>query len=98
MTIRNNEPISMAEVTEYVNKDSEVSKFIKKFSGMGHKEAKEFRKKLESMDLMKMKSDSISKVIDLMPENQEDLNKIFVGTSLDEEESKRILDEVKQFK
>ena|SRR3989344_7345323 len=98
MTIKNNEPISMAEVTEFVEKDSEVSKFIKKFTKMENKEAKEFRKKIESLDLMKIKSDSISKIIDLMPENQDDLNKIFVGTSLDEEESKRILDEVKQFK
>ena len=88
----------MAEVTEFVEKDSEVSKFIKKFTKMENKEAKEFRKKIESLDLMKIKSDSISKIIDLMPENQDDLNKIFVGTSLDEEESKRILDEVKQFK
>src|SRR3989344_4858273 len=87
MTIRINEPISMAEVTEYVDKDSEISKFIKKFT-----------KKLESLDLMKMKSEHISKIIDLLPENQEDLNKIFLGTGLDEEESKRILDEIKKYK
>jgi len=98
MTIRNNEPISMAEVTEYVDKDSEISKFIKKFTKITSKEAKEFRKKLESLDLMKMKSEHISKIIDLLPENQEDLNKIFLGTGLDKEESKRILDEVKKFK
>ena len=98
MTIKNNEPISMAEVTEFVEKDSEVSKFIKKFTKMENKEAKEFRKKLEALDMMKMKSEHISKIIDLIPENGEDLNKIFVGTNLDEDETKRILDEVKQFK
>ena len=47
---------------------------------------------------MKMKSEHISKIIDLVPENSEDLNKIFVGTNLDEDETKRIIDEVKQFK
>ena len=98
MTIRNNEPLSMAEVTEYLDKDSETMKFIKKFTKTTSKEAREFRKKLESLDLMKMKSEHVSKIIDLMPENNEDLNKIFVGTSLDEDESKRILDTIKEFK
>ncbi|MBI2043131.1 hypothetical protein HYT25_01965 [Candidatus Pacearchaeota archaeon] len=98
MTIRNNEPLSMAEVTEYLDKDSEAMKFIKKFTKTTGKEAKEFRKKLESLDLMKMKSEHISKIIDIVPENHEDLNKIFVGTSLDEDESKRIFDTIKEFK
>lgn len=98
MTIRHNEPLSMAEVTEFLDKDSETLKFIKKFTKMSHKEAEKFRKKLESLDLMKMKSEHVSKIIDIMPENQEDLNKIFVGTSLDEDESNKILDTIKEFK
>ena len=98
MTIRNNEPLSMAEVTGYLDKDSEPMKFIKKFTKTTPKEAKEIRKKLEGFDMMKMKSDLISKVIDVMPENQEDLNKIFIGTGLDEDEAKRILDAIKEFK
>ena len=98
MTIRNNEPLSMAEVSEYLDKDSETMKFIKKFTKIKYKESKEFRKKLESLDLMKMKSEHISKIIDIMPEGQEDLNKIFMGTSLDEDESKKILDTIKEFK
>lgn len=98
MTIRSNEPLSMAEVTEFLDKDSETMKFIKKFTKTTPKEAKEMRKKLEEMDMMKMKSDEISKIIDVMPENEEDLNKIFIGTGLDEEESKRILDAIKEYK
>ena len=98
MTIRNNEPLSMAEVAEYLDKDSETMKFIKKFTKTTPKEAREIRKKLDEFDMMKMKSDLISKIIDVMPENQEDLNKIFIGTGLDEDESKRILDAIKEFK
>lgn len=98
MTIKSNESLSMAEVMEYADKEADITKFIKKFTKMSYKEAKEFRKKLESLDLMKMKSEHISKIIDLMPENTEDLNKIFMGVGLDEDESKKILDTVKQFK
>ena len=76
MTIRNNEPLSMAEVAEFLGKDSETMKFIKKFTKTTPKEAREMRKKFEGMEIMKMKSDEISKIIDVMPENQEDLNKI----------------------
>jgi len=98
MTIKSNESLSMAEVTEYVDKESETMKFIKKFTKTTHKEAKDMREKLEALGLMKVKGENVSKIIDVMPENAEDLNKIFMGVSLDEDESKRILDTVKEFK
>jgi|SRR3989338_4522656 len=98
MTIKNNEPMSMVEVQEYVDKDSEVSKFIKKFTKLTPKDAAGMKKSLNGLGLMKMKSEELSKVIDILPENEEDLNKIFVSISLDEDESKKILDVVKQFK
>ncbi len=98
MTVKNNEPLSIAEVTEYVDKDSEVVKFIKRFTKMSAKEAKDLRKKIGGLELMKVNSENTSKIIDLLPENQEDLNKIFVGVNLDEDESKKILDTIKEFK
>jgi DNA-directed RNA polymerase subunit F len=97
MTIKHNESLSMAEVSEYVEKGSDIAKFIKKFVKLSYEKAKELRAELEKLDIMKMKSEQISKVIDFLPENQEDLNKIFIGASLDEDESKRILDAVKQY-
>ena len=96
--IRNNEPLSMAESLEYIEKDSEASKFVKKFTNLSLKESKEFKKKLENLELMKLKLPHIVKIIDLMPEDKEDLNKIFIGMSLDEDETKKILNIVKEFK
>lgn len=98
MTVNSNEHLSMAEVLEYAKKDSEESVFIKKFVKIKPEEAREFRKKLEGLELMKLKNEHIVKIVDLLPENQEDLNKIFVGVNLDEDETKKILDTVKQFK
>ena len=46
---------------------------------------------------MKLKSDYISKIIDVLPETNEDVNKIFADISLDENETQKILDTVKQY-
>ena len=98
----NKEPISMPEALEYVGgKGQEEEKargFIKKFSKLKSKDAKEMRKKLEKLDLMKMKAEQIVKIIDMLPEDVEELNKIFGGVSLDEDETKKILDTVKEYK
>ncbi|GBE20369.1 RNA polymerase Rpb4 [archaeon BMS3Abin17] len=100
--IKNTEPISMAESLGYVKKDEnsevDVKRFIKKFIKLTPKDAKEMRKVLEGLELMKMKPEQIVKIIDLMPENSEDLNKIFTDVGLDEDETKKILETVKQFK
>lgn len=89
----------MAEAQEYLKDNenaAELEKFIKKFSKLDAKKAKELRKKIEEANLMKVKSDQISKIIDILPETAEDLNKIFEDTSLDENESKKILDTIKE--
>lgn len=99
MVVKSNVSLSMAELIEYSKEiELDLNKFVKKFTKMSSGKAKDFRKKLEDLGLMKVKEEHISKIIDLMPENQEDLNKIFVGISLDEDESKKILDTVKEFK
>ncbi len=97
--IKDNQSLSMAEVLEYTkDKESDIFQFIKKFSTLKPKEAKELRVKLEGLELMKLKPEHISKVIDVFPDTVEDLNKIFMGVSLDEDESKKILDTIKEYK
>jgi len=74
--IKNAESISMAEAIEYVkkneNSESDIKGFIKKFTKLSQKEAKELRKSLEKLELMKLKTENISKIIDIIPENAED--------------------------
>ncbi len=96
--IRKSEPLSMAEATEYLGKEQENLKgFIGKFTKLKVQNAKDFRKKLEELDLMKMNEKHISKIIDLLPASSEEVNKIFTDISLDEDETKKIIDVVKQF-
>lgn len=90
--------LSAAESQEYIGKDQEaISQFIKKFTKLNVKQAKDFREKLEALNLIKMNNSHISKVIDLMPSNLEELNKVFIDVSLDENEANKIFDIVKQF-
>ena len=99
--IKNNQLLSIAEITEYVKKDKdneEFFKFVKNFVKLNPKEAKELRGKIEELKLMKIRSEHLVKIIDLMPEDEEDLNKIFIDVSLDKDETKKVLDTVKEFK
>ena len=100
--IKESNPISMSEALEYAKEDrtgdTDVVGFIKKFIIIKTKDAKELRKKLKDLDFMKVRGEHISKIIDLLPENAEELNKIFVDVGLDEDESKKILEIVKEFK
>ncbi len=99
--IRNSESLSMSEAIEYIKKDeneTEVVGFMKKFIKLKAKDAKELRQEIEGLDLVKVKPDYTAKIIDILPETPEELNKIFIDVSLDEDESKKILDAIKKFK
>lgn len=91
--IKNREPLSMAEATDLIDKErgADFLAFIKKFTKTKTKDAENIRKSLASLDLMKLDDKTISKIIDLLPENEEELSKIFVGISLDDEETKKVL-------
>lgn len=91
----------MAESLEYL-KDNETGKkmkdFIKKFNELTPEKAKELREKIEEMDLIKLRSEHVAKIIDLLPETKEDLNKICNDASLDEDEIQKTIQTVKEFK
>ena len=92
-------PLSLAEVKELV-KDSEnadIKGFIKKFEKGDLKKSDEIKNELESLDLVKLKKMDIVKIIDLLPEDSSDLNKIVTETSLDENETEKILGVIKKY-
>ena len=99
--INNYKSLSLPETLEYIKKsegNEKLVKFIKNFTKLNPKQAKELRGKMENLELMKLKSEQITKILELMPENQEELNKIFVDVKLDEDESKKVLETVKEFR
>jgi DNA-directed RNA polymerase subunit F len=72
--------------------------FIKKFVKLNAKEAEKMKKELRDLNMLKMKEEYIVKIVDLLPEDGVDLNKIFNEITLDENERTQILDIVKKFK
>jgi DNA-directed RNA polymerase subunit F len=100
--IKNSESLSMAEALEYIKGEEEsetkAAEFIKKFNKLKPKEAKELRQEIESLGIIKVKPEYVTKIIDVLPETAEELNKIFVDVTLEEDESNKILEPVKKFK
>ena len=92
----------MIEASAYVKKSQDSEKdllgFIKKFTDLKVGNGKEMREKLRELNFMKINEKHISKIIDLLPENSEELNKIFVDFGLDKDESQKVLEIVKQYK
>ena len=98
MTIIEMKPVNMAEAIEYVAEDTEIKGFIKKFAKLNEKDALKMQEKLEKLDNIKIKPEHIVKIVDLLPEDVADINKIFNDVNMDENETKNILEIVKEFK
>jgi len=99
--IINSEPLSLAEAIDYMKDEencSELVGFVKKFNKLHVNEAKELKKEIEGLGLIKLQTENIIKIVDLLPENAEELNKILVDVSLDENETQKILETIKKFK
>jgi len=94
-------PLSMIEAKKIVEaseeeEDKEIVGFLKKFTKIDAKKADALKKELEELGMLKLKNEDIAKIIDLMPEDASDINKIFSDVSLDENETKKLLEIVKK--
>lgn len=91
-------PLSLAEAGELVGaeENKEIKDYIKKFNKIKLEKAEKLRKEIEELDNMKIKAEHIAKVIDLLPETSEEVNKIFVDAGLNEDETTKIIEIVKK--
>jgi len=94
-------PLNMNEVDEIVKdipeseKKTEIEAYLKKFLKTKGAHAKKIKEDIEKLDLLKIKTEHMVKIIDLLPSDASDLNKIFVDVSLNEDETNKILEIVK---
>ncbi len=97
-------PLNLKEVQEILenipdsDRKEEVTIYLKKFLKANNEEAKKIKQGLEEMDLIKIKKEHIVKIVDLLPEDVSDLNKILTDVSLNEDETNKILEIVKNSK
>ena len=102
--IKEMEPLSLAEAKKIVEtvkeddeeKSKEIRGFLKKFIKLDAKKAEELKKDLGNLEIIRLKKEHIVKIIDLLPEDASDLNKLLTDVSLDEDEIKKILEVVKK--
>jgi len=95
-------PLSMSESVQYISDETdfevEMKKFIKKFTKMNSKKVEELRKELEDLNLIRLRPEHAVKIVDIMPEDQDSLNKIFEDSKVSDDEANSILQTVKKFK
>ena len=72
--------------------------FIKKFAKTTPEKAKKLKEDLEGLNIIKLRTADIVKILDIFPENAIELNKIFTEVSLDADETTKILDAIKNNK
>ena len=96
-------PLSLSEAEKIMNEveteddKQEIKTYFKKFGKISFKKAEEMRAELSTFDEFKVKPEHITKVIDLLPEDEGDLNKIFVDVGLTKDDSTKILEIVKKY-
>ncbi len=101
MVIKKETPITLAEVVALTgdsDKSVAIKKFIGNFNKMDVKKACEMKGVLKMLDLIKLKDEHIVKIVDFMPSDAAELNKVLVEVSLDGDEVTKILEVVKNFK
>lgn len=95
--IKDTKIISIAEAKKYLNEDQDLIKFTNNFTKLSAQEGESLREKLETLNILKLNEKNISIIINCLPKDNEDLNKIFNDISLYEDESKKILETIKEF-
>ena len=98
--ILNKKSLALAEIKHYI-KDLEDKKatqdYLKTFVKVSKVDAEKMAKELKELNNPKIKDEHIVKVVDFLPKDSEDVNKIFIDVSLSEEEANAISEIVKKY-
>lgn len=98
--ILNKARLTIAEIYKYV-KDIEEKKpiieYIKRFGRLSKDEVDNMKKDIKALNNNKIKEEHIVKIIDFMPNDYEDINKILSDANLTEQEEHAILEIVRKY-
>jgi DNA-directed RNA polymerase subunit F len=100
MVIKEETPITLAEVYDLVKNNErteDMKNFLSNFKPLQLKKATELKKELQDLNLIKLKDSHIVKIVDFLPKDATELNKILTDVSLDEAELNQVLDVVKKY-
>jgi len=100
MNILNKTPLTIAEAKSYLKESEEkkpVDAYFKEFASLNLDKAKKLSEDIKALNNPKLKEEDIVKIVDFLPQDSEDLNKICLEVSLSEEEINKILELVKKY-
>ncbi len=92
-------PVTLGQVKDYVKDvDNKVMEdYIKAFAKISKDDTEKCTEEIKALNNPKIKEETIVKIIDFVPKDSEDLNKIFLDVGLTDEESNSILAIVKKY-
>ena len=103
-------PISLPEIKEKLHevesrdkalsfRANKVNDYLNKLVKFESKQSLELRQKLISLDIPRLKERQMIKIIDILPEDLEDLKAVFIGevTTITQENMEKIVDAVKPY-
>ena len=94
------QPVTLAEVREIVKGIEEkknLEDYLKKYCKLSKEKALSMSEEIRSLNNLKIKNEHIVKVVDLLPKDAEDINKVFNDVSLNEEEINALLEIVRKY-
>jgi len=98
--ILNRKPLSLAEVKAHLKEmdsNKPVSDYLKNFANLSKDKAEKLSEEIRGLKNPKIREENIVKIVDFLPKDSEDVNKIFTEVSLSEEEANSIVEIVKKY-
>ena len=97
--ILNRTPLTLAQVKAYAPSEEDnkvLTDYLKAFTHLSKEKAEAMLTDIQALNNPKIKEELAIKVVDLLPQDSEDVNKIFIENSLSEEETQALLAVVKK--
>jgi DNA-directed RNA polymerase subunit F len=91
---------TFAEVKEIIKdleEKKELKSYLKKFNKLTKEKSEKLKEEIRELKNLKIKEEDIVKVVDFLPKDKEELNKVFAEISLSEEETNAILEIIKKY-
>ena len=98
--ILSKKPLTLAEVNSLVPKSEEkkpIHDYLKKFVQLSKEDADKLLSDLVVLNNPKLKEENLVKLVDFLPRDLEDINKILNEANLSESEANAILEIVKKY-
>jgi len=98
--ILDKKPLALVEVKSLIKgleEKKQMESYIKKFSKISKADAEKLAAEIRALNNPKINEENLVKILDFLPANSEELNKIFIEVSLSEEEANSILEIIKKY-